>query len=403
MRSSTLHALRLAPLVLALHAVHASADTLVADDQIVQGSLCAGEACVLNESFGFDTIRLKDTVVRLGFFDTSSQPGFATTDWRIVVNDADNEGVQQFFAIDNADTGARIFRLDAQAPANSLFVSAEGRLGAGTTAPFKELHAMSRDTPGLRLQQDASGGNTPMTWDVAGNEANFFVRDTTNGSLLSFRIMPNTPTDTLTLSGNGHVGIGLQFASAPLHVRRPDGTARVRVEETAGVVQPRTLLELINNGPAQLALSDTDAGTGWRVAGDTNFTLTATGAAAPQLTLAPNGDLAITGTLSQGSSRLLKTAIEAVDAPSILARVAQLPVFEWSYLGRPASERHVGPMAEDFHAAFGLGADPARLAPSDVAGVALVAVQELTHQVEQRKRDIAEIRARIEALEARRP
>lgn len=403
MSASSLRAARLAPLALALLAGAAGADNVVPDDQIVQGSVCAGEACVLNESFGFDTVRLKDTVVRLGFFDTSSQVGYPTTDWRIVVNDADNEGVQQFFAIDNADTGARIFRLDANAPANSLFVNDLGRLGVGTSAPVKELHTLSRDTPGLRLQQDESGGNPPMSWDVAGNEANFFVRDNTNGSKLSFRIMPNAATNTLALSGNGHVGIGLQHAAAPLHVRRDDGTASVRVEETAGTVEPRTMLELINNGPAQLALSDTDAGTGWNLAGDADLTLSATGAGTPQFTLAPNGDLAITGTLSQGSSRLLKTAIETVDAPSILARVAELPVFEWSYLGRPANERHVGPMAEDFHAAFGLGADPARLAPSDVAGVALVAVQELAQQVEQRKRDIAEIRARIDALEARQP
>ena len=44
----TLRAARIAPLALALFAAQARADTLVADDEIVQGSLCAGEECVLN-------------------------------------------------------------------------------------------------------------------------------------------------------------------------------------------------------------------------------------------------------------------------------------------------------------------------------------------------------------------
>jgi hypothetical protein len=403
MRASNFRAARLAPLALALFAASAAADVVVPDDEIVQGSLCVGLDCIVNESFGFDTVRLKNEVLRLGFFDTSTSVGFPTTDWRITINDDDADGVQQYFAIDNADTGARILRLDAGAPANSLFVDAVGRLGVGTSTPGKELHAMSRDTPGLRLQQDPAGGNGAMTWDVAGNEANFFVRDTSGGSLLSFRIMPGAPTNTLALAATGNVGIGIQNGTAPLHVWRNDGSARLRVEEASGTAAPRTLLELVNNGPAVLQFSDTAAGGGWNLGGDATLTLARIGAATPQFALAPNGDLTITGTLSQGSSRLLKTAIESVDAPAILARVLELPVFEWSYKDRPASERHVGPMAEDFHAAFGLGADAARLAPSDVAGVALVAVQELAQQVEQRKRDIAEIRARIDALEARTP
>lgn len=399
---TTFRAPRPALLALALLAGPAAADVVIPDDEIVQGSICAGLDCVDNESFGFDTIRMKDDVLRFGFVDTSVGT-FPTTDWRMVINDEDGVGTAQYFAIDNVDSGARILRLDAAAPANSLFVDNFGRVGLGTGIPLKELHAISRNTPGLRLEQDVSGGNAAQVWDVAGNEANFFVRDFTAGSRLPFRIMPNALTNTLALSGAGHVGIGLQFGTAPLHVWRNDGTARARVEETSGTVAPRTLLELVNNGPVVLQMSDTDAGTAWNVGGDDSLTLARAGAGTPQFALAPNGDLTITGTLNQGSSRLLKTAIESVDAPAILARVLELPVFEWSYKDRPAGERHVGPMAEDFHAAFGLGADAARLAPSDVAGVALVAVQELAQQVEERKRDIAEIRARIDALEARTP
>ena len=53
-------------------------DIVNADDLIVQGSLCVGFDCVLNESFGFDTIRLKENNTRIKFEDTSVG-GFPTT------------------------------------------------------------------------------------------------------------------------------------------------------------------------------------------------------------------------------------------------------------------------------------------------------------------------------------
>ncbi len=74
------------------------------------------------------------------------------------------------------------------------------------------------DTPAVRLDQDASSGWTPQVWDVAGNESNFFVRDTTGGSKLPFRIQPGTPTNTVTLKNSGSVGIGTWAPTHTLHV-----------------------------------------------------------------------------------------------------------------------------------------------------------------------------------------
>lgn len=65
------------------------------------------------------------------------------------------------------------------------------------------------------LEQDGCSGFTPQTWDVAGNEANFFVRDATNGSTLPFRIFPGASTSQLIIDSTG-VAIGTSSATDPL-------------------------------------------------------------------------------------------------------------------------------------------------------------------------------------------
>lgn len=67
------------------------------------------------------------------------------------------------------------------------------------TIPF---HIKRGDTPAIRFNQTA-GGFTPQTWDVAGNEANFFVRDLTGGSRLPFRIRPGALTSQIDMLANG--------------------------------------------------------------------------------------------------------------------------------------------------------------------------------------------------------
>lgn len=127
------------PLVLAvslgaLVAHGAAADQVVADDLIVQGSLCAGSSCVNNESFGFDTIRVKGDVVRFQFIDTSIG-AFPTTDWQITINDDDAFGSASYFSIEDIDAGTAPFTLEAGAPTDSIHVTGDGRVGIGTGAP----------------------------------------------------------------------------------------------------------------------------------------------------------------------------------------------------------------------------------------------------------------------------
>ena len=67
-------------------------DQVIPDDLIVQGSACVGLDCVNNESFGFDTIRVKENNDRIQFDDTSSSAGFATNNWQIRANSSASGG-----------------------------------------------------------------------------------------------------------------------------------------------------------------------------------------------------------------------------------------------------------------------------------------------------------------------
>ncbi len=210
--------LTLAAGALSLSGTLAQADQVILDDLIVDGSACIGFDCVNGESFGFDTIRIKENNLRIKAQDTSNTASFPSNDWQITFNETSNGGANKF-SIDDIDGGRTPFTIEAGAPSHSLYVDDGGRIGFGTSTPVVELHVKDGDTPTLRLEQDGSSGFTPQTFDVAANETNFFVRDATNGSTLPFRIRPGAPTSAIDVAGDGDVGVGTASPGAQLHVR----------------------------------------------------------------------------------------------------------------------------------------------------------------------------------------
>src|SRR5205807_2324822 len=151
-------------------------DVVTADDAIIQGSLCVGLDCVNNESFGFDTIRLKENNTRIKFDDTSTGTGFPNHDWQLTANDSASGGANKF-SIEDITAVTVPFTVTGSAPTNSIFVDSTGRVGFRTSTPVLDLHVATSNTPAMRLEQNNSGGFTAQTRDIAGNEANFFVRD----------------------------------------------------------------------------------------------------------------------------------------------------------------------------------------------------------------------------------
>ncbi|OUS41223.1 hypothetical protein A9R00_02050 [Oleispira antarctica] len=210
------------------------ADVVVLDDHIVDGSQCVGFDCVNGESFGFDTLRLKENNIRINVEDTSSSASFPGNDWRLVFNDSANGG-SNYFAVEDSTAGKTAFKVEAAAPSNTLVVESTGDVGIGTANPVVKLHTVDGDSPTLRLEQNGSSGFTPQTWDMAANETNFFIRDATNGSKLPFRIQPGTPSSALTLKADGNVGMGTWSPSETLHIKK-QGDAGIRLENSTATV-----------------------------------------------------------------------------------------------------------------------------------------------------------------------
>lgn len=182
-------------------------DQLINDDLIVTGSVGVGFDMTIDYDFGYNTFVLKENNLRMLFDDTSSSGTFPSNDWAIELNST-VDGGENYFAIQDATAARYPFKIMAGARNNSLYISNNGKIGLGTAIPVLKLHLLNNDTPGMRLEQDGSGGWAPQTWDVAGNETNFFIRDATNGSQLPFRIQPGAPTSSLTIKSTGNVGIG---------------------------------------------------------------------------------------------------------------------------------------------------------------------------------------------------
>jgi hypothetical protein len=398
-------------------------DNVVADDQIVQGSLCVGFDCVNGESFGFDTIRLKENNTRITFTDTSTG-AFPSTDWTLEANDTASGGANRFSIVD-ATAVTTPFTVKGAAPTNAVFVDSNGKVGFRNGAPGLDLHMTTTDTPAIRFEQSNAGGFTAQTWDIGANEANFFVRDLTGGSKLSFRIRPGAPTSSIDIAANGNVGVGTASpGTSRMNVN--DSTqlaARVALTGQEFLAASNTstdgvglLLGVNRTGNRQLWIGDTanlaQNGTNKIVRigpdnGDISV-LTTNGTATNMILNAGGGFIGIGitptspihhsngATLSAGgvwtnaSSRALKDNI--VDLPTAEAKktLEELQPVTYTYKVAP-NEHHVGFIAEDV---------PDLVATPDRKGLSsmdIVAV--LTSVVKDQQKTIDELKTRLDEMQ----
>jgi deoxyxylulose-5-phosphate synthase len=121
------------------------------------------------------------------------------------------------------------------------------------------------------------------------------------------------------------------------------------------------------------------------------------------------------GIWADNSDKQSKTAFVPIETQQVLAQVVALPITTWQYKVERADVRHLGPMAQDFYAAFKLGDKDTSIATLDEAGAALAAIQGLNQKLEAENAKLkvrvaeleaqvikqAKVQARVEALAAR--
>ncbi len=236
-------------------------------DSTIQGGLCVGFDCSANEPMGFATIKIEENNLRIAAADSSTVSGFPTTDWQIEFNSSSSGGGNYFMVRDCGSSGAAgsvdstcggtpQLTIEGGADNESIHVDSSGNqggnVGFGTANPVVDLHTLSGNTPTLRLEQDNSSGFTPQSWDLAGNESNFFIRDVTNGSALPFRIEPGTASNTLYLDNTESVGLNTTAPTATLNVRGISGNPLlgIKIEEnvSGNTNLPTLIFENSNQG-----------------------------------------------------------------------------------------------------------------------------------------------------------
>ncbi|KMK63993.1 hypothetical protein [Puniceibacterium sp. IMCC21224] len=378
----------------------AQAAQVFATDLIVQGSTCTGFDCNSGENFGFDTLRLKENNLRIHFDDTSSSGSFPANDWRIIANDSNNGGAN-YLAIEDSTAGRIPFRVEAGAGNNALYVKNNGNVGLGNSNPVVQLHVTDGNSPALRLEQDGSSGFSAQTWDIAGNEANFFIRDVTHGSALSFRIKPGAPEDSIFIKANGDIGLGTDIPTANLHVAGGDGTvlvtssagtSKLTINETSGTNTARGLMSLKNNGTVFMTLDNSSVQ--WNLQNQDNELRFATSAVAgPEFALTEQGNLTISGSLTTGGTTCGGGGCDRIfDADSVLPTIPEQKEMMFANRHLPA----VGPTLEN--APFDI--------TTKVGGMlhelekAHIYIAELHGQVTTQEEEVAELRTRLSEMDA---
>jgi hypothetical protein len=114
-----------------------------------------------------------------------------------------------------------------------------------------------------------------------------------------------------------------------------------------------------------------------------------------------NGGLAQQVSLILPSDRNLKHGFTSVDNKQILSRLVELPITAWTYKTENQKVRHIGPMAQDFAASFGLGQDDKHINMVDANGVAFAAIQALYTMMQEKDAQLAELRTELDELKKR--
>jgi hypothetical protein len=266
---------------------------------------------------------------------------------------------------------------DALLGAGGVFVDASG----------PGMHIGSTSSPLGQFQITGSLGAAMTLLDADTGGANILLQSSgyfgiSNGiETIPFQIINGAPSDALVIQDSGTVSLG---AGNAVHV--------------GGSNDPVGQFTITTPAQPRFEMNDTTLGKRWRfsVAND-KFAINQLDVAGTEFQVFETGDMLIGGTLTENSDVNAKQDIVPVDRHEVLAKITQLPIAEWSYKDT-TNQRHIGPMAQDFHAAFGLGRNNKGISTLDSSGVALAGIQALADENAAIRTQFESVRSQNEAL-----
>ncbi len=208
-------------------------------------------------------------------------------------------------------------------------------------------------------------------------------------------------------NGTGRVGIGTVSPSTALHVASNGASLALGDgSNTSGYVNMQSNRTMVGYDGSFAVLqggtskgvkfnvnsSSFGSGTAMTILSNGNIGMGTVNPTLGPLEMASGAYVTSGGTWTNSSDRNLKTNFQDVNPNDILAKIAELPVTAWNYKVESSDVRHIGPMAQDFYALFGLGGSSTTISTIDPAGIALVGVKGLNSK-------LGTVSNRLQALE----
>src|SRR4029077_646700 len=195
-------------------------------------------------------------------------------------------------------------------------------------------------------------------------------------------VFSTTGPNQFLIHAAGGVGIGLTNPAAALHVASASGAPEFQITQMNPIDYTRLRMDVTGHQFWEMDVtpSTSPALQFW------NTTL--------RMQIDFNGNVSATS-FTSSSDRNLKENISPISPREVLDKVAALPITRWNFK-EDAATKHVGPMAQDFYAAFAVGPDDTHIATVDEGGVALAAIQglneKLQEELKRRDADNAELK-----------
>ncbi len=306
-------------------------------------------------------------------------------------------------------TGANSFK-------SQVVIDHDGRMGIGKTAPATPLHveANAANAGVARFDNIHPGGFSGVYFDQTNqyrghvgylNSQSSFGNPGTmqigaRGSVVISAQPEGFHLERFRINGtNGNVGINTPTPQARLEVVGDSADSFIGFGDGTG---------LVNFGPADKLHTTINEGQLAAFNGNSPSTLylnfsggnVAIGPIAnPSARLHVAGEAKAT-VFTPTSDRNAKQNFTSVNPREVLAKVAALSITEWSYK-TIKDVRHIGPVAQDFYAAFGVGGDDKGISTVDADGVALAAIQGLNEKLGEKEAELLRLRAENQGLARR--